>query len=189
MDCLLGIDLGTSGTKTVLFDSDGNAVASAVAEYPLYQPQNGWAEQDPADWWAAVQSTIRAVLQKSGIAATDIKGIGISGQMHGLVLLDENGAVLRKSILWCDGRTGEECREITEIIGAKRLIEITANPALTGFTAGKILWVRRHEPEIFAKTAHILLPKDFIRYQLTGDFATEVSDASGMNLLDVTARD
>ncbi|MEG0769066.1 MAG: xylulokinase [Ruthenibacterium sp.] len=189
MNGLLGIDLGTSGTKTVLFDSDGNAVASAVAEYPLYQPQNGWAEQDPADWWAAVQSTIRAVLQKSGIAATDIKGIGISGQMHGLVLLDANGAVLRKSILWCDGRTGEECREITEVIGEKRLIEITANPALTGFTAGKILWVRRHEPEIFAKTAHILLPKDFIRYQLTGDFATEVSDASGMNLLDVTARD
>ncbi len=189
MNYLLGIDLGTSGTKTVLFDTAGKAVASATVEYPLYQPQNGWAEQDPADWWAAAQSTVQTVLQKSGVAAADIKGIGISGQMHGLVLLDANGNVLRKSILWCDGRTTAECAEITEIIGAKRLIEITANPALPGFTAGKILWVRKHEPQLFAKAAHVLLPKDYIRYKLTGVFATEVSDASGMNLLDVTTRD
>ncbi|MEG1926076.1 MAG: xylulokinase [Ruthenibacterium sp.] len=189
MNYLLGIDLGTSGTKTVIFDTDGTAIASATTEYPLYQPQNGWAEQDSADWWAATQSTIQSVLQTSGIAAENIKGIGISGQMHGLVLLDENGDVLRKSILWCDGRTTQECAEITACIGAEKLIAITANPALPGFTAGKILWVRKHEPEIFAKTAHILLPKDYIRYKLTGVFATEVSDASGMNLLDVTTRD
>ncbi|MEG1873148.1 MAG: FGGY family carbohydrate kinase, partial [Ruthenibacterium sp.] len=186
---LLGIDLGTSSTKTVLFDTAGNAVASATVEYPLYQPQNGWAEQDPDDWWRAAQSTVQTVLQKSGVAAADIKGIGISGQMHGLVLLDANGNVLRKSILWCDGRTTAECAEITKTIGAERLIEITANPALPGFTAGKILWVRKHEPALFAKVAHILLPKDYIRYKLTGVFATEVSDASGMNLLDVTTRD
>lgn len=186
---LLGIDLGTSGTKTVLFHKDGTAVASHTVEYPLYQPRNGWAEQDPADWWHAVIDTVQAVLQKSGVASENIAGIGISGQMHGLVMLDDQGQVLCRSILWCDGRTGEECREITKVVGADRLIAITANPALTGFTAGKILWVRRHMPEVYAKCRHILLPKDYIRYCLTGAFATEVSDASGMNLLDVSKRE
>lgn len=185
---LLGIDLGTSGTKTALFDAQGHAVASHTVEYPLYQPQNGWAEQDPADWWDAAVETIRSVLQKSGIPSNQIAGIGISGQMHGLVMLDAAGEVLRNSIIWCDGRTGEECREITETIGKERLIAITANPALTGFTAGKILWVRRHEPELMEKCRHILLPKDYLRYKLTGIFSTEVSDASGMNLLDVPNR-
>lgn len=188
MKYLIGVDLGTSGTKTVLFDVEGKAVASATVEYPLYQPENGWAEQAPEDWWNATVSTIAQVIGQSGAAPGDIAGIGLSGQMHGLVMLDEAGAVLRKAILWCDGRTGRECREITEIIGARRLIEITANPALTGFTAGKILWVRRHEPELYQKCRHILLPKDYIRYKLTGVFATEVSDASGMNLLDVPNR-
>ena len=188
MRYLIGIDLGTSGTKTVLFDESGKAVSSATVEYPLYQPQNGWAEQDPADWWDACVQTLRQVLSESGVAAGDIKGIGISGQMHGLVMLDENGEVLRNSIIWCDGRTIRECEEITEKIGYSRLIEITANPALTGFTAGKILWVRRHEPEIYARCRHILLPKDYLRYKLTGEYAAEVSDASGMNLLDVPGR-
>jgi xylulokinase len=188
MQYLIGIDVGTSGTKTVLFDTNGNALASATEEYSLYQPQNGWAEQKPQDWWNAVYKTLHAVIEKSGVENKAIKGIGISGQMHGLVLLDKNGEVLRDSIIWCDGRTTRECREITETIGAKRLIEITANPALPGFTAGKILWVRRNEPEIWAKTAHILLPKDYIRYKLTGVFSTDVSDASGMNLLDVPHR-
>ncbi|MEG1639782.1 MAG: xylulokinase [Ruthenibacterium sp.] len=188
MNYLLGIDLGTSGTKTVLFDTKGKAVASATAEYPLYQSQNGWAEQDTDDWWNAVVQTISCALKQSRVPATDIKGIGISGQMHGLVLLDANGDVLRKSILWCDGRTQAECDEITATIGKERLIQITANPALPGFTASKILWVRKHEPEIWEKTAHILLPKDYVRYKLTGVFATEVSDASGMNLLDITKR-
>ncbi len=189
MKYLLGIDLGTSGTKTVLFSVDGEAKASAVVEYPLYQPQNGWAEQAPEDWWNAAVQTTRKVLSQSGVDARDIAGIGISGQMHGLVMLDEKGEVLRKSIIWCDGRTGEECREITQAVGAKRLIEITANPALTGFTASKILWVKKNEPELYARCAHILLPKDYVRYMLTGDFATEVSDASGMQLLDVPKRE
>lgn len=188
MKYLLGIDLGTSGTKTVLFNTDGGAIASATVEYPLYQPQNGWAEQSPEDWWNAAAQTARAVLEKSGVDARDIAGIGISGQMHGLVMLDEKGEVLRRSIIWADGRTGEECKEITRAVGAKRLIEITANPALPGFTASKILWVKKHEPELYARCAHILLPKDYIRYKLTGEYATEVSDASGMQLLDVPKR-
>lgn len=185
---LLGIDLGTSGTKTVLFDTEGAVVASALEEYPMYQPQNGWAEQDPADWWNAAKNTIRTVLEKSGADPAAVRGLGISGQMHGLVMLDENGRVLRRSIIWCDQRTAEECREITEKVGAQRLIAITANPALTGFTASKILWVRNHEPELYARCRHILLPKDYVRYMLTGQFATEVSDASGMQLLDVPNR-
>ena len=188
MNYLIGIDLGTSGTKTVLFDQDGNVAGSATVEYPLYQPQNGWAEQDPADWWNAAAATIRRVMDESGVAPEAVKGVGLSGQMHGLVMLDEAGEPLRKSIIWCDGRTSRECAEITELVGRQRLIEITANPALTGFTAGKILWVRRNEPELYEKCRHILLPKDYIRYKLTGIFATEVSDASGMNLLDVPNR-
>lgn len=188
MAFLLGIDIGTSGTKTVLFTVQGEVVASHTIEYPLYQPANGYAEQEPQDWWNAVVGTIQAVLKKSGISAREIKGIGLSGQMHGLVMLDQNGEVLRRSIIWCDSRTAKECEEITDLVGAERLIEITANPALAGFTAGKILWVRKHEPEIYEKCAHILLPKDYIRYRLTGEFATEVSDASGMQLLDVPNR-
>ena len=188
MKYLIGIDLGTSGTKTVLFDKSGKSVASATVEYPMYQPQNGWAEQDPLHWWDACVATLKKVMTESGINASDVAGIGLSGQMHGLVLLDEHGEVLRNSIIWCDGRTAAECAEITETIGADRLIEITANPALTGFTAGKILWVRKNEPEIYARARHILLPKDYLRYKLCGVFATEVSDASGMNLLDVPKR-
>jgi len=185
---LLGIDLGTSGTKTVLFDTAGHCISSHTLEYPMYQPENGWAEQDPNDWWRAAVETIHAVLGKSGVCPEHIKGIGISGQMHGLVMLDKNGEVLRNSIIWCDGRTGDECREITEKVGREKLITVTANPALPGFTAGKILWVRKHEPETYEKCRHILLPKDYIRFKLTGEYATEVSDASGMNLLDVPNR-
>ncbi len=188
MELLLGIDLGTSATKTVLFDSDGRRLASHTVEYPLYQPQNGWAEQDPEDWWRAVQETVCTVLAKSGAKPEDIRGIGIAGQMHGLVMLDDQGQVLRKAILWCDGRTQAQCDEITRTVGREKLLSITANSALTGFTAGKILWVREHEPENYEKCRHILLPKDYIRYKLTGEFATEVSDASGMNLLDVPQR-
>ena len=189
MNYLLGIDIGTSGTKTVLFDEAGHGVASYTGEYPMAQPKNGWAEQDPAGWWKAVVDGIRAVLAKSGIDAGEIRGIGLSGQMHSLVLLDEKGEVLRPSILWCDQRTAVECEEIHVLMGGKECyIEITANPALTGFTAGKILWVRKHEPEIYAKARHILLAKDYIRYKLCNVFATEVSDASGMGLLDVPNR-
>lgn len=188
MRYVLGVDLGTSGTKTVLFNEQGVAVASATVEYPLYQPQNGWAEQDPADWWRAARDTIRQVLRDSGVNPADVKGLGISGQMHGLVLTDENGGVLRNAILWCDGRTQTECDEITQRVGRERLIQLSANPALPGFTAGKLLWVRRHEPEIYRKARHILLPKDYVRLKLTGEYAAEMSDASGTNLLDVPGR-
>lgn len=188
MAYLIGVDLGTSGTKTALFDERGRRIASRTVEYPLSQPKNGWAEQEPEHWWKAACETIRAVIAESGVDAGAIKGVGLSGQMHGLVMLDAAGRVLRPAILWCDGRTGEECREITERVGRQRLIDITANPALTGFTAGKILWVRKHEPENYERCRHILLPKDYLRYKLTGEFATEVSDASGTNLLDVPKR-
>jgi len=188
MKYLLGIDIGTSGTKTVLFDRGGNPISSSTAEYPLYQPEIGWAEQDPQDWWNEVCITNNQVIKDSNINPESISGIGLSGQMHGLVMLDGDGNVLRKSIIWCDQRTAKECVEITEKVGEKRLIDITANPALTGFTASKILWVRNNEPEIYEKCRKILLPKDYIRYMLTGEFATEVSDASGMQLLDIKNR-
>ena len=188
MKYLLGVDLGTSGTKTVLFDENGHAVASATVEYPLLQPHNGWAEQNADDWWEAARSTIRTVLAQSGVDAAEVKGLGISGQMHGLVLLDKDGRVLRPSILWCDGRTQAECDEIHEKVGRERLIQIAANPALTGFTACKVLWVRRHEPDIWRQVRHMLLPKDYVRYKLTGEIKQEISDASGTNLLDVRAR-
>ena len=188
MKYVLGIDLGTSGTKTVLFDQEGHGVCSATVEYPMAQPQNGWAEQDPADWWNAAVSTIRTVLEKSGVDKKDVVSLGISGQMHGLVMLDKDGNVLRPSIIWCDQRTQAECDEIHEKVGKEKLISITANPALTGFTLSKIMWVRKHEPEVYAKCRHILLPKDYVRYMLTGDYATEVSDASGMQVLDVPNR-
>lgn len=185
---LIGVDLGTSGTKSVLFDEMGCTMASYTYEYPMYQPQNGWAEQDPADWWQATCYSIKKIMSDSGVKATDIAGIGISGQMHGLVMLDKNDNILRKSIIWCDQRTAAECDEITATVGAEKLIEITANPALTGFTLSKILWVKNNEPDIFEQCAKIMLPKDYVRYMLTGEFATEVSDASGMQLLDIANR-
>lgn len=188
MKYVIGIDLGTSGTKTVLFDQLGNTIASHTVEYPMYQPQNGWAEQDPADWWNATVTTVKSVVTESGVSNTDIVGIGISGQMHGLVMLDEENQIIRNSIIWCDQRTAEECEDIERLVGRERLIQITANPALTGFTASKIMWVKKHEPENYAKCRHILLPKDYVRFMLTGEYATEVSDASGMQLLDVGKR-
>ncbi len=188
MAYLLGIDIGTSGTKTVLFDVDGNTIMSDLQEYPLYQPKVGWAEQDPEDWWRAVYTSINNVILRSGIKADEIKGVGLSGQMHGAVLLDGNNNVLRKSIIWCDQRSFAECEQITELIGKERLIEITANPALTGFTASKVMWVKNNEPGTYDKVRKILLPKDYIRFKLTGEFATEVSDASGMQFMDIANR-
>ena len=188
MAYLIGVDIGTSSTKTVIFDHSGGSVVSAAREYPLYQPRNGWAEQDPLDWWNAVCETVNECLVKGGINPEDIDGVGLSGQMHGLVMLDAGGEVLGRSIIWCDQRTAAECEEITQKVGPRRLVEITANPALTGFTASKILWVRNNQPDIYEKCRKMLLPKDYIRYMLTGEFATEVSDASGMQLLDVPGR-
>ncbi len=183
---LIGIDVGTSGTKSVLFDVQGNVIADATAEYPMSQPQNGWAEQDPTHWWQAVCTTLQAITPKA--ADGKIAGLGLSGQMHSTVLLDRQNEVIRPAILWCDQRTGEECREIEALVGRERLIKITANPALTGFSASKIRWIQKNEPENYKKCAHILLAKDYIRFKLTGEYATEVSDASGMQLLDVPAR-
>ncbi len=188
MPYLLGIDVGTSGTKAALFKDDGSTAASHTIGYPLHHPQNGWAEQTPEDWWAAVVGTIRAVLDMSGVSPSDIAGVGLTGQMHGLTLLDERDEVIRPAIIWCDQRTGSECAEITSRMGEKTLMDITANPALTGFTASKILWVRNHEPEAYQRARRILLPKDYIRFMLTGAAATDVADASGMQLLDVGRR-
>ena len=188
MAYVIGVDCGTSGTKTVLFDEKGTVIASSTIEYPMYQPKNGYAEQMPSDWANAMIDTIKAVMAKSGVKKEDVKGIGISGQMHGLVMLDKDNNVIRPSIIWCDQRTEKEVEWMTETIGREKLIEITANPALTGWTAAKILWVKNNEPENYAKVAHILLPKDFLRFVLTHEYATEVSDASGMQLLDVPNR-
>lgn len=188
MQYLIGVDLGTSATKTVLFDEAGRQIAQASESYPLYCEQNGWAEQDPQDWSRACQHTIAAVLSQSGIDPASIAGVGISGQMHGLVMLDAEGQVIRRAIIWCDQRSAAECDQITDIVGRERLIELTANPALPGFTLSKLLWVRKHEPHHYERCRHILLPKDYVRYVLTGELATEVSDASGMQMLDVKNR-
>ena len=188
MKYAIGVDIGTSGTKTVLFDEKGTVIASATVEYPMYQPKNGYAEQAPEDWYNASVSTMKTVMEKSGVDKNDICGIGLSGQMHGLVMLDEKNDVIRKSIIWCDQRTEKEVGEMNAKLGREKLIEITANPALTGWTAAKILWVKNNEPENYARCRHILLPKDYIRFMLTGVYATEVSDASGMQLLDVPHR-
>ena len=188
MSYIIGVDCGTSGTKTVLFDEKGSVIASKTIEYPMYQPKNGYAEQNPSDWADAMVNTIKAVMAQSGVKKEDVKGIGISGQMHGLVMLDKDNNVLRPSIIWCDQRTAAEVEQMNKIVGREKLVEITANPALTGWTAAKILWVKNNEPEIYSKVAHILLPKDFLRFVLTHEYATEVSDASGMQLLDVPNR-
>ena len=182
MKYLIGIDIGTSGTKTVKFDVDSNIIKSKTVEYSISQPQNGWAEQDPELWVKAVFETLEFV------GLDNVAGIGLSGQMHGLVMLDENNEVIRPAILWCDQRTTAECEEITEAIGRERLVEITASPAMTGFTLSKIMWIKKHEPENFKKCRHILLPKDYIRFKLTGEFATDFSDASGTQLLNIKDR-
>lgn len=187
MKFLIGSDLGTSGVKTILFDEKGKIVATAYREYPLISLKSGWSEQVPDDWWQATKETLVEIMGQVK-DPSDVVGIGLSGQMHGLVLLDESGRVLRNSIIWCDQRTQVECLEIEEKIGRDRLIEITGNPALTGFTLSKLLWVMKHEPGIYRRCRHILLPKDYIRYKLTGEFATEVSDASGMQMLDLCTR-
>lgn len=189
MAYLVGIDIGTSGTKTILCNFKGKILADVTVEYPCYSPRPGWSEQDPEDWWKASVKSVKAVIKKAKVRGSEIKGIGLSGQMHGLVCLDKSGKVLRNAILWNDQRTAAECEEITKLAGGeKKLLRMVSNPALTGFTAPKILWVRKHEKKIYDKTAKMLLPKDYIRYRMSGEFATEVSDASGTLLLDVAKR-
>ncbi|GAC1446400.1 MAG: xylulokinase [Pyrinomonadaceae bacterium] len=186
---LLGIDVGTGGTRAVVVDEQGRVVASATDEHaPFASPQTGWAEQDPNDWWRACVGAVRAVLTENGVLADEIGCIGLTGQMHGTVLLDERDEVLRPALIWCDQRTHAQCRAITESVGAERLIKLTLNPALTGFSLPKLLWVREHEPELWVRVRSILLPKDYVRLRLSGERATDVADASGTLLLDVANR-
>jgi len=189
MSYVLGIDVSTTGAKALIVDESGKVAASATTEYPLSTPRPLWSEQDPADWWCGAQQSIRRALSEGGIAGKEIVGVGLTGQMHGLVLLDEKGQVLRPAILWNDQRTGPQCERITKRIGFRQLLSWTGNPVLPGFTAPKIIWVREHEPQIYAQVAHILLPKDYVRYKLTGNYATDMADGSGMLLLDVKRRD
>jgi xylulokinase len=189
MSTYLGIDIGTSGAKTLAISATGKILAEATADYPCYHPQPLWSEQDPDDWWQAVVKTVRAVVKKARLKPANVKAIGLSGQMHGSVFLDNKQKVIRRALLWNDQRTAAECEEIERRAGGRQsLIKLVANPALTGFTAPKILWLRNHEPKHFAKLAKVLLPKDEVRRRMTGEFATDVSDASGMLLLDVVTR-
>jgi xylulokinase len=176
---LIGLDVGTTAVKGIAISPDGELLASATEEYPLSTPQPGWAEQDPEDWWRATQACLAALPDGE---------IGFSGQMHGLVVLGADGEVLRPAILWNDQRTAAQCTEIEERVGLERLIALTGNRALTGFTAPKLLWLREHEPDLYARIRHILLPKDYVRYRLTGERAIDVADASGTLLFDVAGR-
>ena len=185
----LGIDVGTSGTRALVIDPSGRIVGSATTEHvPFATPRSGWAEQDPADWWRATGDAVRGALAGAGLDGAGIAAVGLSGQMHGSTLLDDKDQVVRPALLWCDQRTGAECDAITAKVGAARLIELTLNPALTGFTLPKLLWVRRHEPVLWARVRSVLLPKDYVRFRLTGERATDVADASGTLLFDVANR-
>jgi xylulokinase len=186
---LLGVDVGTGGTRAVLIDRAGQVLASFASEHAAIRSEHiGWAEQEPEDWWRAAREAIRGALAASEARGSDIEAIGLTGQMHGCVMLDADGKVLRPALIWCDQRTQPQCDWLTEKIGFERLIELTCNPALPNFTLTKLLWVREHQPEIFAKIAHVLCPKDYVRYRLTGEFAMDMQEASGTLLLDVAHR-
>lgn len=185
---VLGIDVSTTATKAVLVDETGAVAAVGVREYGYASPQPGWSEQEPALWWVAAQGAVRSALDGAGAPGQAVRAVGLTGQMHGSVLLDRSGGVVRPALLWNDQRTAAECDEIRAMVGAERLVALTGNDALTGFTAPKLLWVRRHEPGEWSRVAHVLLPKDYVRLQLTGELATDVADASGTLLVDVSAR-
>jgi xylulokinase len=188
MNYFLGLDVGTTAAKALLIDESGKVIGTASSEYPMNNPRPLWSEQNPEDWWKAVKISFQKIIEGNSIHRDEIKGIGLTGQMHGLVLLDKQGKVLRPCIMWNDQRTAAECEEITSLIGFKKILKITGNAVLPGFTAPKILWMRKNEPDIYEKIAHILLPKDYIRFRLTNEYATDVSDASGTLLLDVNNR-
>ena len=183
MTAVAGLDVGTTGVKAIAISPDGSVLATAERSYPLSTPHSGWSEQDPEDWWSAAESALAEVG-----AGRELAGIGLSGQMHGLVALDADERVIRPAILWNDQRTATECEEIEDRLGRARLIELTGNRALPGFTAPKLLWLRRHEPDSYGRIRHVFLPKDYVRLRLTGEHAIDVADASGTLLLDVAGR-
>ncbi len=188
MAYFMGIDVSTTGVKAIIIDQQGDVIGTANTEQPLFTPFPLWSEQNPEDWWNGAVKSIRQVLAQTGVSGQEVAAVGLTGQMHGLTLLDEGGQVLRPAILWNDQRTGSQCDEIRALLGRSRLIQITGNDALTGFTAPKILWVREHEPEVYRKVRHILLPKDYVRYHLTGGFAVDRADGSGTILFDIRTR-
>jgi xylulokinase len=189
MTYFLGIDASTTGVKALLIDEKGSVVGTATTELPISTPKPLWSEQDPADWWDGTVNSIKQVLQETGVSGDDVAAIGLTGQMHGLTLLDEAGEVLRPAILWNDQRTGAECDDIRARLGKANLIKITGNDALTGFTAPKILWVQKNEPEVYAKARQILLPKDYVRFRLTGTYATDRAGGAGTLLFNLANRD
>ena len=186
---VLGLDVGTGGSRAVIVDADGAVTATATEAHAAFDsPRTGWAEQHPADWWRASQAAIRAALAAGATPPGEIRAVGLSGQMHGAVLLDAAGEVVRPALIWCDQRTDAQCRRVTDEVGAARLIELVANPALTGFTLPKLLWVRDEEPAHWERVRTVLLPKDYVRWRLTGERATDAADASGTLLFDVAGR-
>jgi xylulokinase len=189
MSYFIGLDIGTSAAKALLCDQGGKIVAIAQQEYPLYSPQPLWSEQNPSDWWQGSIHAIQQLLAQSAISPSLVVGIGLTGQMHGSVFLDHENQIIRPALLWNDQRTAAECDQITAAVGYERLIEIAGNPALTGFQAPKILWLRNHEPQHYERVAKVLLPKDYIRFMLTGEYASDCSDAAGTLLLDLNKRD
>src|SRR5215217_5125888 len=186
MSVLVGLAVGTGGARAVAVDESGEIVAEASSEYPLHSPHPGWTEQNPADWWEGAKVALKKVAAEAG---ERVVGIGLTGQMHGSVFLDASDQVIRPALLWNDQRTDRQCGQITSAVGEERLISIAGNPALTGFQAPKILWLREEEPENFGRISHVLLPKDYVRLHLTGEYATDASDAAGTLLLDIQARD
>jgi xylulokinase len=189
MDYVVGIDVGTGGTRAVVTDRAGRIVSSAICEHvPFASPKTGWAEQDPHDWWKATGTAIREAISVANISSSEISAVGLAGQMHGAVLLDENDQVLRSALIWCDQRTQAQCDWLNAKLGQRRIIELTCNPALTNFTLTKLLWVRDNEPQIWRRFRRVLLPKDYVRFRLTGNHAMDVADASGTLMLDVAHR-
>src|SRR3982075_509392 len=186
---VLGVDVGTGGTRALVINEAGQVVNSATQEHaPFTTPYSGWAEQHPDDWWRAAQLGIRKVLTVHSLAGRRIACVGFSGQMHGAVMLDAAGNVVRPALIWCDVRTQKQCNDLNERIGAARLIQLTCNTALTNFTLTKLLWVRQNEPQNWKRVRSIMLPKDYVRFRLTGEKATDVADASGTLMLDVSRR-